>query len=201
MARPVTILRPPCRGATAAVLLLLIVTAALASPSASPPAPAATGTISVSFLYMPPNQIEPTYHTAIWLEDEAGALVKTLYVSHDLSSTEYKLGEACPDWVRQAHWEKAAPPLVDAVTGPTPNVGSGALAFDVATFDLPAGVYRFKLQVHISDTYNVLYSGRLSVGGAENEATLEVLYSPSRPPGGTDFVRDVRVQYVAGTPK
>jgi hypothetical protein len=147
---------------------------------------------------MPPSQIEPTYHTAIWLEDQTGMLVKTLFVSHDLSSTEYKMADVCPDWVHQAHWEKAPAPVVDAVTGPTPNVGSGALAFDVAAFDIPAGAYRFKLQVHISETYNVLYSGRLSVGGAANEAALEMLYSPSKPPGGTDFVRDVRVQYTAG---
>jgi hypothetical protein len=147
---------------------------------------------------MPPSQIEPTYHTAIWLEDQNGRLVKTLFVSHDLSSTEYRMGDACPDWVNQAHWEKAEPSLVDAVTGPTPNVGSGALAFDVATLNLAAGAYQFKLQVHISDKYNVLYTGRLSIGAASNEATLDILYSPSKAPGGTEFVRDVRARYVPG---
>ena len=171
----------------------------LASAVAESPAVSATGTVSVSFLYMPPSQIEPTYHTAIWLEDQHGRLVKTLFVSHDLSSTEYRMGDACPDWVNQAHWEKAAPSLVDAVTGPTPNVGSGALAFDVATLDLDAGAYQFKLQVHISDKYNVLYTGRLSIGDAPNEAALTVLYSPSKPPGGTEFVRDVRARYVPGS--
>jgi hypothetical protein len=177
-------------------LILLLVSAVSGSPS-----PAATGTVSVSFLYMPPSQIEPTYHTAIWLEDQNGTLVRTLFVSHDLSSTEYRMGDACPDWVNQAHWEKAEPSLVDAVTGPTPNVGSGALAFDVSKLNLAAGNYRFKLQVHISDKYNVLYTGKLSIGDAANEATLEILYSPSKPPGGTEFVRDVRAQYVPGPPK
>jgi hypothetical protein len=174
-------------------LVLLLVSAVSASPPAS-----AAGIISVSFLYMPPSQIEPTYHTAIWLEDQNGRLVKTLFVSHDLSSTEYRMGDACPDWVNQAHWEKAEPSLVDAVTGPTPNVGSGALAFDVATLNLAAGAYQFKLQVHISDKYNVLYTGRLSIGAASNEATLDILYSPSKAPGGTEFVRDVRARYVPG---
>ena len=177
---------------------LLLLLGLVASPAVPP---AATGTVSVSFLYMPPSQIEPTYHTAIWLEDQNGRLVKTLFVSHDLSSTEYQMGDACPDWVNQAHWEKAEPSLVDAVTGPTPNVGSGALAFDVAALNVAAGTYQFKFQVHISDKYNVLYTGRLSIGAASNEATLEMLYSPSKPPGGTDFVRDVRARYVPGPAK
>ena len=178
-------------------ILLLLLASKFFAPSPAP----ASGTVSVSFLYMPPSQIEPTYHTAIWLEDPSGTLVKTLFVSHDLSSTEYKMGDACPDWVNQAHWEKAEPSLVDAVTGPTPNVGSGALAFDVAAMNVVAGSYRFKLQVHISERYNVLYTGTLSIGAAANEATLEILYSPSKPPGGTEFVRDVRARYVPGPSK
>ena len=72
--------------AVVAFLVLPLVSAVSASPSAW-----AAGTISVSFLYMPPSQIEPTYHTAIWLEDLNGRLVKTLFVSHDLSSTEYRI--------------------------------------------------------------------------------------------------------------
>ena len=90
---------------------------------------------------------------------------------------------------------------VDAVTGPTPNVGSGALAFDVAKMHVAPGTYRFKLQVHISEKFNVLYTGRLSISEASNEATLEILYSPSKPPGATEFVRDVRARYVAGSAK
>lgn len=35
----------------------------------------------------------------MWIEDQHGALVKTLFVSHDLSSTEYRMGDACPDRV------------------------------------------------------------------------------------------------------
>lgn len=155
-----------------------------------------SGTLDVTFVYMPPTSVEPTYHTAIWLEDESGALVKTLFVTNDLSSREYKIGEACPDWVKQAHWEKAPASDVDAVTGPTPNVGSGGRAFDLATLGIAPGRYVFKLQVHITGNFNILYKGTLVVGDAASEVTLETLYSPGRPPGGTEFVRDVRARYV-----
>ena len=181
-------LRPP--------LLAAVIAAAVSPPAISlSPAPPATGVITVSFLYMPPSQIEPTYHTAVWLEDSSGALVKTLFVSHDLSSTEFKMGEACPDWVKQSHWETAAPSQVDAVTGATPHVGSGALTFDVAELGIRAGTYRFKFQVHITEHYNVLHTGELTIGTAPHSARLEALYSPAKPPGGVDFVRDVHVEF------
>jgi len=159
----------------------------------------AAGRLDVSFVYMPPTSIEPSYHTAMWLEDEQGALVKTLYVTNDLSSNEYKVGEACPDWVKQAHWERAPKSEVDAVTGPTPHVGAGSRSFDLAALGLAPGRYQFKLQVHITDNYNILYRGTLVVSDAASEVTLETLYSPSKPPGGTDFVRDVRAHYTPAT--
>ena len=155
----------------------------------------AAGRLDVSFVYMPPTSVEPTYHTAIWLEDEQGTLVKTLYVTNDLSSNQFKVGEACPDWVKQAHWESASKSDVDAVTGPTPHVGAGSRTFDLAALGIAPGRYQFKLQVHITDTYNILYRGPLVVGEAASEVTLETLYSPGKPPGGTEFVRDVRVRY------
>jgi uncharacterized protein DUF2271 len=154
------------------------------------------GTIDVSFLYMPPQQVEPTYHTAIWLEDASGRMVKTLFVSHDLSATGYKTGEACPDWIRQAHWESAAPATVDAVTGPTPHVGLGGLQFDVDALAIPAGVYEFRFQVHITETFNVLYRGSLTIGPGPSEADLRVVYSAAKPAGAPEFVRDVRARFV-----
>jgi hypothetical protein len=175
------------------LFLLLFLTPALDRASSSAPS---AGTLDVSFFYMPPTSIEPSYHTAIWLEDEHGALVRTLYISNDLSKTEYQIGQACPDWVKQAHWESANRTDVDAVTGPTPNVGAGRRTFDLEKLGLAPGRYRFKLQVHITEAYNILYSGPLVVSDAPSEVVLETFYSPSKPPGGTDFVRDVRARYL-----
>jgi len=158
--------------------------------------PAATGQLAVSFLYMPPSEVEPTYHTCMWLEDKAGKLVKTLFVSNELSANEYKQGDACPNWVKQASWATAPKALVDAVTGPTPNVGSGAMSFDLKSEGIAAGSYVFCFQVHIVDKYNVLHRGTVTVGQSAQNVKLEVLYSPGKPPGEEDLIRDVRVQYV-----
>jgi len=175
-------------------VMTLVATMSLASRPAA--APQAAGAIEMTFLYLPPSQLEPTYHTAIWLEDERGQLVRTLYVSRELSATEYKVGEACPDWVKQSHWEKAARDVVDAVTGPTPSVGSGALRFDLDSLGVAPGLYVFKFQVHITDDYNVLYRGRVSTKQPVGDVALETLYSSGKPSGAPEFVREVQVRYV-----
>jgi hypothetical protein len=163
-------------------------------PGHASPAPK-PGTLEVRFLYLPPGSVDPTYHTAIWLEDEDGKLVKTLYVSNELSGTEYKLGTVCPDWVKQAGWAKAPKSLVDAVTGPTPNVGSSSMTFDLASAGIAPGIYRFRMQVHIVDQYNILFQGKLTAGSSGEDVKIETLYQPSKPDIGTDVVRDVRVHY------
>ncbi|PWU05068.1 MAG: hypothetical protein C5B51_15405 [Terriglobia bacterium] len=176
---------------------LVAIGSALAGPlSPLNAAETAKGKLEISFLYMPPTEIEPTYHTAIWLEDKRGQMVKTLFVSQELSGTEYKVGDACPDWVKQAHWEKAEKSAVDAVTGPTPNVGSGSFHFDLEKLGVAPGEYEFRFQVHIIDKYNILFRGTITVGHAADEANLEVFYSPAKPAGASDLVRDVQLRYV-----
>lgn len=156
-----------------------------------------SGALHVSFLFMPPTSVEPTYHTAMWIEDDKGKLVRTLYVSNELSNQEYKLGLACPDWTKQAHWDKAPKAEVDAVTAPTPNVGSASMGFDLAELGVPPGTYRFKLQVHITEKANVLHSGTFVAGAADAEVKLDVAVGPGKLTVTDQFVRDVEVRYVA----
>jgi len=171
-------------------------------PIASGPAAAAPpGQLVVTFLYMPPTEVEPTYHTAMWLENEEGKLIKTLFVSQELSVNEYKQGVACPDWLKQASWAKAEKSLVDAVTGPTPNVGSGAMSFDLQQLGIAPGKYRFCFQVHIVDKYNVMFRGTVNASQSAEEVKIETLFSPGKPPGDADIIRDVNVQYVPAAVK
>lgn len=153
------------------------------------------GRIEVRFVYLDPGTIDPTYHTAMWLEDAKGNMVQTLFVSNDLSTTYYQTGKACPDWVKQSGWAKAPRSLVNAVTGPTPNVSAGTMPFDLAKFKVPPGKYKFRFEVNIDDQNNVLFQGDLEVGDAEQELKIETLYLPSKPDIGTDVVKDVGVHY------
>lgn len=168
-----------------------------ASGGQAPTAAVGAGRLEVSYLYLPPTSIDPTYHTAIWLEDDKGVLISTLYVSQELSAGEYKMGNACPDWVKKAHWDKAPKSEVDAVTAPTPNVGSEAKVFNLADYGIVPGVYQFRFQMHVAEEHNVLYRGTLTVGPADSKLTLEMTQGPGKLMSTDTYVKDVQVRYLA----
>lgn len=155
-------------------------------------------TLDVRFFFNTPSSVEPTYHTAIWLEDASGKMVKTLYVSQELSDTQYKVGDYCPDWVNKAQWEKAPKTEVAAVTAPTPSVGAGELRFDLAALGIAPGTYGFRFQVHVTEQYNVLYRGEVIVGGPGGDVKLETAFGPGKLDSTEQFVRDVEVRYLTG---
>jgi hypothetical protein len=170
---------------------------AVGAQAASPPPGGTAGVLQVTFLYMPPTTIDPTYHTAMWLENADGKLVKTLFVSQELSAGEYEIGNACPDWVKQAHWDTAPKSEVDAVTGPTPNVGSEAKVFDLSKLDVPPGVYQFKFQMHVLEDHNVLFRGTVTVGGPDQTVAMEMTQGPGKLVSTDQYVREVQVRYLA----
>lgn len=160
-------------------------------------APSGAGRLEVLFLFMPPTTIDPTYHTAMWLEDDTGVLLKTLYVSQELSANEYKMGNVCPDWVKKAQWDKTPKSDVDAVTAPTPNVGSESKVFDLAEYGISPGVYQFRFQMHVGEDHNVLYRGTVTVGPADEVITLEMTQGPGKLLSTDTYVKDVQVRYRA----
>jgi hypothetical protein len=166
-------------------------------PAQAPAPGQGAGTLVVRFFYEAPRSVHPTYHTAIWLEDKAGKLVRTLYVSQELSDREYKLGTVCPDWVKQVKWDQAPAEEVAAVTAPTPVLGEGELAFHLAKLGVPPGTYGFRFQMHVEEDYNVLYRGDVRVGGPSADVALETVTGPGRPSTTDQFVRDLTVRYVA----
>jgi len=85
-------------------------------------APAGAGSLYVSFSYNAPTtaEIEPTYHTAIWLADQRRPFAKKLSMSAaNFPGSTIDSDMLCPDWVKQSNWEKEEKSVVDAVTGPT----------------------------------------------------------------------------------
>ena len=159
----------------------------------SEPAP---GTLEVSFLFNKAEGIVPSYQMAVWLETQTGEYFKTLFVSDYLSGGGFGLGDVCPDWVKQADWEKAEESEFDAVTHPTPPIGARTLKFDCRKRGIAPGVYRFCVQAHIVEKYNIMYRGTITVGEQASEAAAEVFYSPAKHPQAADILSDVRARYV-----
>jgi hypothetical protein len=138
----------------------------------------------------------PSYQVAIWLEDEEGKYVKTLFLSEYLSAGGYSLDNVCPDWVKQTQWDKAPESEVDAVTAPTPKIGNSTLKFDGLKRGIAPGKYRFCLQVHLVGKLNVLHRGNITVGGEAAEAATQVFFTPGPRPEGADAVEDVHARWV-----
>jgi len=177
---------------------LLILTANIIGFSYVPVGPVA-GQLEITYLV---TSNDASRFTAIWLENEGGELVKTLFVSTELAQGAFTVeGDICPDWLKKAHWEKASQAEVDAVSGPTPSVGSGSLSFDLKKHGISPGVYFFCMQIHIHDNYNILYRGQIRLGEKPAEAQAEVFYSPTRFASAEDLLRDVRARFTpeAGT--
>jgi hypothetical protein len=81
------------------------------------------------------------------------------------------------------------------VTAPTPTVGSGEFAFDLAKLGVAPGVYGFRLQMHVEGDYNVLYRGQVTVGGPPARVVLETMTGPGKPSTPDQFIKDVEVHY------
>jgi hypothetical protein len=158
------------------------------------PATPVAGTLQISYLVS--SSVDGSRFTAVWLENEGGELVKTLFASTELAQGAFTVeGDICPDWIKKSHWEKASQAAVDAVSGPTPTAGSGSFSFDLKKLGILPGVYVVCMQVHIHDNYNILYKGTIRVGQEPAEAQVEVSYSPAKYAGAEDLVRDVSARF------
>ncbi len=162
-------------------LALLLFPLALAA-CRTPPVPGATGTLEIRFELLPTNdeEIVPTYQTVVWLEDERGLFLRSLFVSQYTAYGGFQHNEVCPDWNFVANWAAATEEQIDGVTGATPYTEPNALTIDCGALGLRPGVYHYCIQTHIVEDYNVLGRGRIEIGGAagENEARIE--FTPSR---------------------
>jgi len=158
----------------------------------------AGGTLEISFLFNKAEGVVPSYQIAIWLESEEGKFVKTLFVSQFLAGAGTSLEVVCPDWIKQAHWEKVDDSEFDAVTRPTPLIGSNSMKFDCHSRGILPGTYRFCVQAHINSNYNILCRGKIAVGGEASEGLAEAFYSPNKHPLASEILCDVRARYLPG---
>jgi hypothetical protein len=160
--------------------------------------PAGSGQVKLTFSFNAPTaDLEPSYHTAIWLADKDGRLLKTLYVSDELSRVVYEFGYACPDWIKQSGWKKAAKPDVDAVTAPTPEVGETTMNFDLDKLGIKPGTYQIWFQINLSEKYNTLFRGTFVAGGDKPlKMKHETLFLPDKIAGAEELVTGVTMEFL-----
>jgi hypothetical protein len=119
---------------------------------------------------------------AVWVEDESGNYVKTLFATRFTAGGGYKRRPvALPQWVNVADWPNASKAEVDAVSGATQKAGSIELVWDCTGRDgkpVVPGTYVYKIEGNIYWDNRVLWMGRIAVGGAPGTSQAEATYLP-----------------------
>ncbi len=153
--------------------------------------------IEVTFHLKKVENIVSSNQMAIWIEDKDGKYIETFFVCDYLSYGGFNIDGICPAWVKKAHWENATEDLVDAVTQATPDIGDVKLEFDAPANKFSAGEYTYFIEIHNTENYNEIYSGKLTINpdGSSSESIASVKYEPKKFPEGSGLLSNVKVRY------
>jgi hypothetical protein len=151
--------------------------------------------LEISFVLATCRDIQPSYQTAIWLEKEDGTYFKSLLVSEYLSLGGYRRGGICSAWPGKDRWGEVSQDELDAVTAATPALGKHVLKFACPDQVVPNGKYRYTVEVHIVENYNVVCSGIIQISDGPDESIATVTYVPEKAPKGCQAVRLAAARY------
>ena len=143
-------------------------------------------TLEVSFNYQ--RQAGPgSNQYAVWIENEKGEFVKTLFVTSYTTKGRARGGEqpkrgyivrpACvPVWVKTSKAEEKTDVQLDAVTGATPQAG-GTQTFtwdftDEQGKTVPQGNYKIVVEATLFFDSDIIYSGTFSTKDKAGDITL-----------------------------
>jgi hypothetical protein len=166
-------------------------------PQSSKAEEPADGFLEVSF-YLNPTSTEEfaaSYQTVVWLETPDCEYVRSLLVSEYMAYGGFMEPELCPRWHEISNWEVNYETEMDAVTAATPGLERTVLTFDCAKEKIMPGKYKYCVQTHIVEDYNILYCGEIRIGGEENENVAEVTYTPSENPDANQVLVEVEARY------
>jgi len=166
------------------LLFVCTVSTLLASCASKP------GTVELSFNYT--KQAGPgSNQYAVWIEDAAGKVVKTLFVTEFTSKGRSRDGSkpargytyrtSCmPTWVKHVGAESLTDEQMDAFTGATP-AQSGVQTFtwdftDQAGKPVAKGTYRVYLEATYNGNSVVTYTGTVTSGQKPGELKLDKSY-------------------------
>ena len=111
---------------------------------------------------------------AIWIEDETGQLVRTLYATSFTAEGGYEYREdAIPVWVSKAKPQTLSSTQIDAITGATPSNGIVTYQWN-GTDDkgnrVSAGTYTFFIEGTLYWKSRIVYTGKVDWGGKEQDS-------------------------------
>ncbi len=172
------------------IYILLLTVAGCISPGSR----SKKSSLKISFEVNKKEGIQPSYSTAIWLENQHGEIVKTLYVSEYLSLGGFNDLKSCPDWSKKSRWAMTPRAEADAVTGATPMIGNRNYDFAFSKGELPPGRYKYFIEVHLLEEFNELYSGEIDVPCNMIKSKTQVTYLPEKHPKAGDILSNITLE-------
>ena len=170
------ILSPLRRGGIKAGILILAILLSGIAVAQSSEKDVKASTLEVSFDYQ--RQAGPgSNQYAVWIENEKGEVVKTLFVTSYTTKGRARGGEqpkrgyivrpACvPTWVKTVKADEKTDQQLDAVTGATPQAGgTQTFTWDFTGQDgkaAPQGTYKVVVEATLSFDSDIIYSGTFS---------------------------------------
>lgn len=136
---------------------------------------------------------------AIWIEDDEGTLVKTLYVSNYTANGGYARREDCmPTWVAKAQPSEMTDDEIDAFSGATPSTGTHEYSWD-GTDENGSAVAAGEYQVFVEGTLywssTVLFSGTFTFGGETQSIEMTPVYSEEDDDTNKEMIVQVMAEY------
>jgi hypothetical protein len=172
-------------GIKAGILILAILLSVIAVAQSSQKAGKAN-TLEVSFNYQ--RQAGPgSNQYAVWIENEKGEFIKTLFVTSYTTKGRARGGEqpkrgyivrpACvPTWVKTSKAEEKTDVQLDAVTGATPqNGGTQIFTWDFTDENgksVPSGTYKVKIEATLFFDSDIIYTGTFTTKDKSGEIAL-----------------------------
>ncbi|MDD4776184.1 MAG: DUF2271 domain-containing protein, partial [Syntrophomonas sp.] len=141
---------------------------------------------------------------AVWIEDDSGRMVKTVFVTNFTAKGGYMIRpESLPTWVAKAQPAALSGAQIDAISSATPRSGHKTYTWDCRDESgkvVPAGTYRFNVEGSYSWQNKVLFSGAFTVGGnTVNDIAVQAAYN-SQETHNRNMITNVKAQYVANNP-
>ena len=119
---------------------------------------------------------------AVWIEDAAGSLVKTLYATRYTAAGGYKnRPDSISLWVEKAELASLEKTQIDAITGATPKSGALSYTWDLTDSNnnaIQSGEYTVFVEGSLRWKNKVLHCGNIVVGSspATVQADAEYIY-------------------------
>ncbi|MDC1810896.1 DUF2271 domain-containing protein [Bacteroides uniformis] len=134
---------------------------------------------------------------AIWIENDEGQLVRTIYTTFFTAKGGYKYRkDAIPFWVSKANPKDMSSEQVDAITGATPR--NGILVYQWDGTDekgnhVPTGDYKLFIEGTLYWTSRVMYSGEFTWGNKELTSVPVKVQHFNQQPNNQNMITELKV--------